>query len=505
VIGFDAGDRDVVDQLIAAGDLPVIAGLFQRGAVADMVNPIGLYSGPVWPTIATGCRPDQHGGWTWRPLVPGTYRMAYRGPNGPVHRPTYWGSVDRHGIRTVTVDVPNVAVQPDVVGAQVVGWSQHDRCGTFATGPSSLGHELLAVHPSDPHDHCDRRGAAGTVGELRLLRLEILDALRAKVELVRWLVQREEPEVLTVVFGESHCAGHQFWQLHRREVGRDLGGVAEVGDVVREVYQALDRAVVEVIEIATSASPEQDPPSVVLILSHGVDENISMPHLLDPILRKIDDSLPPPSRARRLRELAHRTPNRVARLALRATGRSFEHLDHHLDGSRRFFPMPVFPSWGGVRLNLAGREPRGLVQPADAETMLQLLETELLALRTVDTDEPMVRQVHRAEVHYPDASDAGMFDLLFEWNVDRQVASVVSPNLGVIHGDRREHREGGHRQDGRVVFAGLGIAPASLPAVRAEDIAPTVTAMVGQEMHGVEGAAVAAAMPASKPVTMPWI
>ncbi len=499
MIGFDAGDRDVVDRLIAAGDLPVIAGLFERGAMADMRNPIGLYSGPVWPTIATGTRPDQHRGWTWRPLVSGSYRMSYRGPNGEVARPTYWGELGRDGTRTVTIDVPNVAIQADVLGVQVIGWGQHDRWSTFDTSPEDLGVELLAKHPIDPQDRCDERGERGTIGELRVLRKEVLDSIEAKVELVRWLVKREQPEVLTVVFAEAHCTGHQFWHLHQREADREIGELAELGDVVREVYQTLDRAVAEVIAIGQGSSPADDPPAVVLILSHGIEQNISMPHLLDPVLRRIEAALGAPSAKVRARELARRAPNRLARLALRATHRPFEHLDHFLDGSRRFFPMPVFPAWGGVRLNLSGREPNGRIDPVDAEAMLTLLKTELRALRSVEGDEPMVRQVLRATDHYPEASEAGMFDLLFEWNVDCQVDAVWSPSLGTIRADRYEHREGGHRQDGRVVFAGGGIAPGRIPDVRAEDIGPTIVAISGGVLRDATGVPIPSVVAANAP------
>ena len=94
---------------------------------------------------------------------------------------------------------------------------------------------------------------------------------------------------------------------------------------------------------------------VAVVLSHGMHDNVVLPHLSEPVLRAIDDALGPPSPWHRAREVARRTPNRVARLVRRTTGRPFASMDHIADGSRRWFPLETFPTHAGLRLNIVGR------------------------------------------------------------------------------------------------------------------------------------------------------
>ena len=60
VLGFDGMDPDLVQQWIAAGQLPTIAKLAQKGAVRPLETTHSPESPTAWASFATGVNPGKH-------------------------------------------------------------------------------------------------------------------------------------------------------------------------------------------------------------------------------------------------------------------------------------------------------------------------------------------------------------------------------------------------------------------------------------------------------------
>ncbi len=94
VIGVDGADWTIIDQLIAAGELPHFAGLLARGTRADLETLHDIPLSPViWTSVATGKSAAQHG-ITWF-LVdqPDGTRVPVRSTNRKVE--ALWNILDR--------------------------------------------------------------------------------------------------------------------------------------------------------------------------------------------------------------------------------------------------------------------------------------------------------------------------------------------------------------------------------------------------------------------------
>jgi predicted AlkP superfamily phosphohydrolase/phosphomutase/tetratricopeptide (TPR) repeat protein len=61
LLGIDGADWDVINPMIARGELPVLAGLKKSGVFASLRSSIPTLSPLLWTTIATGKSPDRHG------------------------------------------------------------------------------------------------------------------------------------------------------------------------------------------------------------------------------------------------------------------------------------------------------------------------------------------------------------------------------------------------------------------------------------------------------------
>ena len=489
IVGFEAMDRDVVGVAMAEGRLPHLARLHREGTAVDMANPIGMLTGPVWSSIATGTTPDHHNRLSWRVLEPGTYRMRWLGPYSPPRVPPLWDRLAEQGVSSVVSSVPTIGPTEARLVTHVIDWHTHDRRGALLTVPADLASELEQRFGAVRHDRCDHQGAAGELEPLHARLLEEVDTFAAGI---RWLIERARPEVVFAVCGASHCAGHQFWHLHDPGSPRhDPAAAARLGDLLVDVYEALDAALGRLLE-HTDAST-----TVAVVLSHGMSENTVLPHLSEPILRAIDDAMGPPGRVRWARELLRRTPNRVARRLLRLAGRPIDRLDHVADGSRRYFQVENFPTHASLRLNLVGREPNGRVQRDEVPALLERLEAELLAIRDVDSGEPVVRRLIRTADHYGDVDSSGMGDVLVEWVGDRIVERVTSPTIGTIERRHRQTRTGQHQQDGLVVLRGPGIPAGGRTAARSVDLWPTLAAVLGVDAGEVDGQVIDAVRPST--------
>lgn len=479
VVGFDAMDRTVAAEAVAAGRLPNLARLQEEGTTVAMANPVGMLTGPVWATLSTGVLPDRHNRLNWRVLRPGTYRMEWEGAHSRPACPPFWERLAAQGRSSLVNSVPTVGLVHHPLVSQILDWHTHDRCDPLVSAPPELGQRIRALHGEVGLDTCDVDGATGAHDEL-------LPRLHREVEEfaagTSQLIDELHPDVVVAVTGVTHCAGHQLWHLHDpASLHARPAQRARLGDALLEVYERADAALGQLLDHAGEET------LVAVVLSHGMADNAVLGHLGDPIARAIDAAMGPPPRLHRAYELLRRTPNRLARRALRLAGRPVNPLAHIADGSRRFFPVENFPTHLALRLNIVGREPHGRVHRDEVAQVVDRLEQELLAVCDADTGRPVVQRVIRAAEHYPHLDQSGVADVLVEWTRDALVERVTSPTIGTIERPITETRTGAHRQDGLLVLRGPGMAPGARIDARSVDLWPTVARHLGVEAGDVDG------------------
>jgi predicted AlkP superfamily phosphohydrolase/phosphomutase len=472
VIGLDAMDAGLALRLATAGKMPTLQRLTETGVWGPTTTPPGLVVGGVWPSIATGTWPSRHGFYCDRQLISHSYEVRRFGP-GDIQAVPFWEPCAAAGVRCTVVDVPISRPSTMHEGRHLVEWGAHDRMWSLASSPASFADEVVArfgEYPVQPQcgDYALRDDLSG-------LRRDLLAGIDAKAELAVHLLTTDPAELTFVVFGESHCAGHQFWRFHDPTHPRhDPARRAEIGDVVEEVYSALDTALARVVSVVA----DQD--RLVVLLSHGMGAHHDGDHLLAEILRRIEDAHQPVPWWITTRERLVRRAGRRARRARRTWA---------VDGSHRFFKMPNNELFGAIRINLAGREPRGRVRPgAEAEALMELLDTELRALEDPDTRRPIVRQVLRATDLYDGPRMDALPDLFVDWHRTTPIRGARSATIGTVRGDYTGLRSGDHRSGGLVVVRCAGIAPGRrADAVPVIDLAPTLASWLGVELAGVDG------------------
>ena len=511
MLGIDAANPDLLEQWAAEGHLPNIAALIARGAVARTRGVEGFYVGSTWPSMYTGTDPSRHGVHYLLQLVPGTYSLHWVAEAAFVRRPAFWDALSAAGRRVAILDVPLTRLTRGLDGVQVVEWGGHDSLYGFRAFPDGLADELRSRHGQHPiGGSCDRANRtlddyARFVGALEL-------GVRRKADWTLDILARGGWDLLMQVFTESHCVGHQCWHLHdTKHPVHDPEFTRRNGDPLLRVYRAIDEAIGRVLAQAGDAH-------VIVFSAHGMAHRFGAQFLLRDILVRLGvtaaESVGADAPLRSLgsraaRRLWRRVPQDVRELVKHVRWPSnpaspqspAPRLRFDLAASR-CFPVNNGLAVGGVRLNIAGREPNGLLQPgAEAESFIRQLTEDLLAIEDGATGRPLVRRVLRTRDLYGGDLLDHLPDLLVEWDDTRPIDSsslgdpmrgrlmARSPKIGAIEGVNDYARTGEHRPGGWFVAAGPDIVPMRIEReVSLLDLAPTACALLGVSLADVDGA-----------------
>ena len=143
------------------------------------------------------------------------------------------------------------------------------------------------------------------------------------------------------------------------------------------------------------------------------------------------------------------------------------------------FAIPSY-SEGYVRINVKGREPQGIVEPADYDAVcaeiIELLEQTTDARTGLPLVERVVRMRQDPLDSNPKLPDA---DLVVLWNEAIPSDVIDTPGYGRI-GPVPHHRTGSHRAHGFLMAAGPDIDATRFKGDgHALDLAPTLLGLLG--------------------------
>lgn len=471
LIGLDGACRDVLDPLFDAGRLPTLAGLFDRGVVDSLESQIPPWTPSAWPSLYTGVNPGRHGAFDFLAFDGYDWGLVNR---SHVREHALWELLDRHGRSSVVVNVPVTGPPRPFDGALVPGY---------------VSPEPPTCHPEGLLERIEAE-----IGEYRVYAPDGVDGdeqltwyrrlVEMRGEAFRLLAGEHDPDFGFLQFQQTDTVFHE----------RPKDDTA-----VRTVFEAVD----DQIERTLTAC---DPDRVIVASDHGigpyggtefrVNEYLAQQDYLRTTSGeggmpswtaiKDDDGASTPSVAERAVALASAVGLNSQRLGavLDRLGLKAFVLDHvSTDTVRAGTERVDFPNSAaymrsrtelGVRINKAGRDPDGVVAPAEYPSVRSDLIGALEAARTPDGD-PVFGDVAPAEEYFegPYLDDA--VDIL---TVPAGFDHMVSASLrGETFGATDEWN---HKPAGVVALAGDGVdTAAEVEAAHLFDVAPTVLSSLG--------------------------
>jgi predicted AlkP superfamily phosphohydrolase/phosphomutase len=484
-IGLDSADPGLLRQWEQEGLLPSIHSLRQKSLQGDTILPPGLGTGAMWVSLYSGVSPARHGRYFGRQIEEDAYRVTAFHPNAVKQEPV-WIAASRASKRVAVIDVPVAPLAEKLLGIQIKDWGAHDPVfPSVRTCPPSLAGEVTTRHGSDPVGPCDgpRKGA----GALKEFCDRLVERVGRKAELACHYLNEGGWDLFMVGFGDSHCVAHQCWHLH--DEGHPLHDPElrrAYGDPVKAVYIALDGAVGRMLECV---SPET---TVLLFAGSGMGPSYTGNHLLDEALRRLEGAQPTQGRraVQAVKQIYRKTlPERV-RSWLGPLGERVDESSLAGDRARRrFYSIPHNDLSGAIRFNVIGREPNGIVKRGgEYDALCDTLRRDLMELTNPDTGRSVVSDVLKTSDLYTGEYLDRLPDLLVVWNRERAISAIGSVKIGEIRGVRMSKRTGDHTHSGAFLACGPGVQPGELAEpVRVESFAPTIAALLGVALPGVDG------------------
>jgi predicted AlkP superfamily phosphohydrolase/phosphomutase len=499
VIGLDGAEKDLILSWAESGRLPTFRRLVEAGAWGPMRGPLGMHAASAWHSLFTAVSPARNGRHADRQIRSGTYEM-YRFAPTDVKREAFWNVLSRAQRRVAVVDVPYVALSKNFDGIHVVDWTTHAADTGFVTWPPHLARQLREQFGMDPVGLCDHKQMR-TADDFAAFRDALAARVQMKVAASRHLLRHHPWDLFMTVFGESHCIGHRCWHLHDASHPRyDAAIAGAIGDPLLAVYRALDDAIGQLLDAVGSST------TVLVVCSHGMGPNYTGAHLLGEILARLGHR-PPPSQTgaiwRVMQWSWRQLPLPLRRRLIPLQQAAVDVVWPALEGGCDCYDVPNGEVYGAIRINLAGREPQGKVQPGkEYEDFCETLARDLCAVVNADTGQPAVRRVLRTSEIYTGPYLDHLPDLLVEWSGDALLSVVHSPKTGTIRIVLPGERTGHHRPQGFFVAVGPGIQPQRVgESVSVMDVGPTIAALLGVELPDVDGRPITACIPGKYAVT----
>jgi predicted AlkP superfamily phosphohydrolase/phosphomutase len=465
IIGLDAMDSELVRHWAMAGFLPAFRKLFESAAWTEYTHPPEYSSGTIWPSVNTGVSPLRHGFYSLFRFCEGTYRLRLARADD-VRGDPFWKWFARRGKRIVIADVPFAIPKPEFGGKQFWGWNQHD---SWAWRRSSIPSNFLSGLSRQFGPPLARSCKDYPIRTRPLLQLKraLLEAIRRRTAILKSLLLLPDWDLFYAAYTETHCAGHRMWHLgdesHPQHSPEQL---AVVGHGLREVYQAIDQSLNELLECVDKNTTS------LVFLSHGMGPNFHAAHLFPEFLERFNRSWEEKMLHHFGRhghdgwfesawqESVCRLPvswrNRLKYL-LPVRMREWITLQRY-QASRQWsselsFSLPK-DGFSAVRVNMANREPDGMVQQgAEYRRYTESLLAELTQLTNAEHGQPVVDEIFRIDQQMDPARIGGGSDLVVWWKKQRPINALHSPTLGLIESPQSGDHTGEHVMRGAMIVS----------------------------------------------------
>jgi predicted AlkP superfamily phosphohydrolase/phosphomutase len=379
------------------------------------------------------------------------------------------------------VNIPVTYPPEPVNGVFVSGLTTPDRPGITYTYPATLADELeaeLGEYIVEPSLFDDARR-----GDWDSLWRKISRHLEVQVAAVKYLLKTRDFDFFAANFRATDSGAHSLWQ----------GDEHDGGPYLLEIYRRLD----EFLGWLMAHLPAE---TLLLVISdHGAGPVGDRAVLLNRWLAQEGYLAVPSGRPQRVvwqriaKWIRYHNPPIVRKWLKRLVPKLYERL--RAPSGRFLIDWARTRAYADEQLmmiwvNLAGRDPEGIVTPGrEYDELVSELKSKLLQLRDPESDLPVLESVCLRDEIYTGPMTRYAPDLVL-WPAADPPYEVVRSDLiaregvlisleGVTTG--LPIRRGNHRQMGLFMAWGQGVGPASstLEGLRLIDIAPTILYALG--------------------------
>ena len=471
IIGLDGATFDVLNPLVAAGRMPHLKHLIETGTSGILDSTKPPITPAAWTTFMTGKGPGRHGIVDFEKYDIASNRLTFNS-TFEIREKTIWDILSEKRFRVGSISLPMTYPPKRVNGFIISGFETPNTDADF-TYPKDLKREILRRWPDYSYrSDWQRRALGGNAVFDRNMRY-IERSFVQGCELTEYCGDRYGWDVLMVLFKLVDNLQHKAW---RYLDPKTRGQHPYRTERCEQCFVALDAALKRL-----SAYAERFGATTIIMSDHGHGslEGKAQPNLLLHNWGYLS-----------LRSGVTRARTRGAylleRLMGKKNGRFVENgIERELavDWSQTQACVMHAGIYGFLYLNLAGRQPTGIVPPDRYDALRDEIRDRLLAarVRNADGEEiPIFPEVHRTEELYNCRRDDQPWlpDLLLVPQAGFAVVRKIRGRQPVRWcSDRR--MEGTHRVEGVLVANGPHVRSGHELRANIADITPTLLAALG--------------------------
>jgi predicted AlkP superfamily phosphohydrolase/phosphomutase len=483
IAGIDGGTWEVIHPLIEQGELPNLAALVRQGVHGSLRSTLPPQSAPAWVSLVTGQNPGRHGIFDFWARDLRQYDDASTQLNQATifAGQTIWDYAGAAGLHVGVISVPVTYPAWPVNGFLISGTLLAPGMNQHAAYPSELAERYgLALNFPDGYRYGASREEVMREGPAMMLR---------RKDVVLELLAKYPCDFLMVVLGETDKAQHDFWRYLETDCPQEER--ERYGEVISDHYRVADQVLGEILDAFGRDA------IVAVVSDHGAGPYPRRVFRTNAWLRE-QGWLTLRSRAgvlqlglqTTIQQVKRFLPGRLqATIRRRADARLLSGLRDRYTGlhdlewqATQAYRVPMQPPAEGIMINLQGRQPEGVVPPAEYETTVERIAEELSAFTDLETEKPVVAEIHRRDQIYsgpyveeraPDLVLVMAPGYKGAWGND---LPVVAP---VPAAELAQYR-GTHTMDGIFILSGPGIhRDVRLEHFSILDVAPTLLHALG--------------------------
>lgn len=118
ILGIDGATFDLILPWVEAGHLPALARLIKGGVHADLASTLPPVTSPAWPTFMTGCNPGKHGVFDF--IQPSGANFSLVNAT-KIKQPTIWRQLSDAGFKVGVLNVPVTYPPQPLNGFMITG------------------------------------------------------------------------------------------------------------------------------------------------------------------------------------------------------------------------------------------------------------------------------------------------------------------------------------------------------------------------------------------------
>lgn len=483
IIGLDGATFDLIEPLIQAGQLPVLARLMEQGVHGPLCAWPDMNSAAAWSSIITGYNSGQHGvyhfltldttGYKWHPTTAADRK-----------KDPFWRLLSAAGQYVGVINVPISYPADPVNGFMLTGMDTPSTISSGIAYPLGLLDELR-------HQGIDYIIDAPNLGALSRqdpYRVpEVVERMiDARSRTILYLMRTRPWDVLMAVFVATDRMQHYFWPSpHTRVEDPEWAPM-------RSIYRQIDSFFGKALELIDERT------TVLVISDHGFGPTRYAMQSLNQLFAQLGLLRYRQGEGRLKSSLLKYlllTGRKIIPLSLQAPlARTFPRLhfraviEHMLSGVEWAHTKVVAsPDGQMVFINLKGREPEGIVPPEEYDPLREQVRDVLLRLTDPASGRCVIQAVHRREEIYHGPYLGQAPDLVIDWDYESVGDSLYYPDeRGPIivrlpkRGGYGEGWTGMHRPEGIFIAYGPHIKQgATVANATIHDITPTILYLQG--------------------------